>query len=111
MLPFGINELPHFQGGRSDAERQRWLRESLTPLARARDKALLAEQAGEQDPAALGSEGSRTGSTPGSSRRRTVRTRRTYEREWAAATRGGSPCRRHVYRSERPAGVPCLGRR
>ncbi len=40
-----------------DAERQRWLRESLTPLARARDKALLAEQAGEQDPAALGSEG------------------------------------------------------
>jgi len=39
-----------------DAERQRWLRESLTPLARARDKALLAEQAGEQDPAVMGSE-------------------------------------------------------
>jgi hypothetical protein len=39
-----------------EAERQRWIRESLTHQARARDEALLAAQAGEQAPAALGSE-------------------------------------------------------
>src|SRR5438094_9368199 len=32
MLPFGINELPHFQGGRSVVVRKIWRRRGVSPL-------------------------------------------------------------------------------